>query len=227
MSLLAAGCGIFGGGGDDDDDGGDRDAQEQLLSAMVLTEDDLPDGLASTGQSFTTNEEAAPNDPAEVTRLDTWGRQLGLGVDFVLDAQATGPQTFLGVHSDASLYQDAQGCSRSYDYDVDQAKETDWEQSALPGATDIAVTEMDASQIGEEAYWLRISGVSSDGENLLVIDQVIIREGRVRAFLRADSLFLPDAPRNSGEGQVLFWAQTMSSRIEAALAGATPAPSAS
>ncbi|HUF54317.1 MAG TPA: hypothetical protein VMR52_11165 [Dehalococcoidia bacterium] len=210
--------------GDDDDDGGGggREEQQALLGSMVLTEDDTSGlSLIEASRSFSTNEESAQGtrDPAEtLAQFEAWGRQLGLSVAFLPDSQATGQRTFLGVQSDASLYEDAQGCSLSYSHDVDLAEEADWAGS-FPELTEVEVTEITPDNVGEEVYWVRVSGVTSDGQNLQIVDQVVFRVGNVRAFLRADAQYLANAPRNSGEGQVLFWAQVMADRAEAGATG--------
>jgi hypothetical protein len=101
---------------------------------------------------------------------------------------------------------------------VDRAEEADWAAS-FPELTDVEVAEVTPDGVGEEVFWVRISGVTPDAQNLQVVDQIVFRVGNVRAFLRADAQYLASAPRNSGEGQVLFWAQTMSGRVEAGATG--------
>ena len=213
LALAAAAC------GDDDDDANTPSEQEQrdLLAGMVLTEDDLADGLIELNRSFTNNEESARGaaDPeAELEKFETWGRLLGLSVAFVLSPDAQGPQTFLAVQSDASLYNDAQGCQLSYQDDVDRAKEADWATS-FPELTDVRVTEFDAAEIGgDESYWLRVVGkTQSEQPELKAIDLLVLRVDRVRAFMRVEAEYLVDAPADAGKGQTLIWAQIVEARI--------------
>jgi hypothetical protein len=219
---IAAGC-----GGDDDDDGpaasnGSREEQEALLEVMVLAEAEVPDTLVQVDRSVSTNEEAAAGAPdaAEVQqRYDTWGRQLGMNVSYTADPQSPGPHTFLGILSEATLYGDQQGVARAYDFDVERAREADWAAS-FPDLTNVEVVEKEAPGFGDEAYWLRITGLTvAEPQTLTAIDQVIFRVGRARAYLRSDAQFLAAAPRDSGEGQILTWAQIIESRMRAALEG--------
>jgi hypothetical protein len=212
--LAAAAC-----GGDDDDDSNTPSEQEQrdLLTRMVLTEGDLPDGLVELNRSFTNNDESARGaaDPqAELEKFETWGRVLGLSVAFVLSPDAEGPQTFLAVQSDASLYGDAQGCHLSYEDDVDRAKQADWATS-FPELTEVRVAELDVSEIGgDEAYWLRVVGkTQSEQPELKAIDLLVLRVDRVRAFMRVEAEYLAEAPADSGRGQTLIWAQIVEARM--------------
>jgi hypothetical protein len=218
VSLAAVACG-------DDDDGsadGDRAAQEALLDQMVLTEAEVPDELIELSRAFQTNEESAnnSNDPEGVLeQFETWGRQLGLSVAFVVNPQAAGPRTFLGVQSDASLYEDDRGCRLSHQDAVDRAHEADW-AAAFQQITETEVSEIDAAGIGDEAYWFRVSGVTvAEPQTLLTIDQVLFRVGRARGFLRVEAEFPADAPRNSGQGQVQLWAEFIAMRMRESLSG--------
>lgn len=214
-AVVSAACGGNNEGDNGNGGNGDQAAQEALLASMVLTGEDVPEGLVETGRTFESNEEAADraSEPGmAMRRFETWGRELGLTVTFLVDPQATGQQTFLGMRSDATLFEDDRGARLSYQFDVDRAREA---EPAEVGLADVEIVEIEAPNVGEEAYWLRITGVSTDeAPDLMVVDQILFRQGQVVGFLRADSRFLSTAPRNSGEGQVLNWAQTVSSRVE-------------
>ncbi|MEX2391890.1 MAG: hypothetical protein WD904_09905 [Dehalococcoidia bacterium] len=207
--------------GDDGDDTADREEQRALLEAIILTETDVPETMFEVSHAFSTNEQAAEGaeDPAaELEQFETWGRQLGLSASYVL-SPGSGAATFLGVQSDANVYDDDQGCHRSYEHDVSAAREADW-TTAFSQITDVEVTELDASNIGDEAYWLRVTGTTIDApKSLMAIDQVVIRVGRVRAFLRADSRYPVDAVRDASQGQVETWAQLVENRIRQGLGG--------
>jgi hypothetical protein len=215
LSFVAIAC-----SGDDDDANGDQETREELLSLMTLTEDDLGSyQLNEISRSFSSNDDVAQNaaNPDDVAnRIAAWERLLGISVSFLVDPQATEAQTFLGIQSDATLFMEDRGARLSYQFDVDRAREA---EPADVGLAEVELKEVDAPNVGEEAYWLRITGLTTDDvPSLSVVDQILFRQGNVVGLLRVDSLFLADAPRNSGEGQVLLWAQTLSRRVEDALA---------
>jgi hypothetical protein len=220
MLLAAAAC-----GGDDSDDptsaGSATPGNEEMVKAMVLTLDDLPVGLQDLGGEVITNEQAAEgavNPEAELKRLETWGRELGYSAKFILSPDADESNPFLAFQSDASLYEDGQGAGFSYRDDVTEAQAADW-LSSFPQLENVEATELDASAIGDDAYWIRVTGFTRDEpKTLFVIDQIVFRTDRVRGFLRSDSQFNADAPRDSGQGQVLGWAQLAGDRVREALA---------
>jgi hypothetical protein len=141
-----------------------------------------------------------------------------MSVSYVVSPEAPAPRTFLAVRSDAGLYDDEQGCHLSFQYDVDLSRDADWAAS-FPDLADVEVTELDMIDLGDEAYWLRVTGISEDEPAMLMtIDQIVVRVGRARAFIRADAQFPPETPSDVGQNQVLAWAQFVAMRMESALA---------
>jgi hypothetical protein len=118
------------------------------------------------------------------------------------------------VRNDATLYADDRGCRLSYQYDVDRFREADW-ATGSPGMTDVQVEELDASDLGDQGYWLRVSGLSVDEpRTLMIVDRLVLRTGRIRTFIQVDSQFLPQTPRDVAQNQVLAWAQIVDGRME-------------
>lgn len=205
--ILLVSCGA------DDDGGLTAEEQQAVLESIVLTETELPDGLIEVGRSFSDNEQASA-DAATLERLEGWERQLGLRLDYIVGPEAPTPQEILAVRSDATLYADDRGCQLSYQYDVDRFREADWAMNS-PGMTAVLVEELDASELGEQGYWLRLSGLSVDEpQTLMIVDRVVLRTGRIRTFIQVDSQFLPQTPRDVAQNQVLAWAQLIGGRME-------------
>ena len=120
------------------------------------------------------------------------------------------------------------GASQSFQDTAAQARANNWAAN-YPDFQDIHVTEVQHT-FGDESLWLRIDGKeqcsSSDapssppiapstlcsGQQLLIIDNVIMRIGRVRAFLQVSTLFPSTAATNSFEDQVQQWAETVAQR---------------
>lgn len=210
VALLVLSC------GGDDEGGPTVEEQQATLGSVVLTEAELPDGLIEVGRSFSDNE-AAADDPATLERLDSWGRQLGLRVNYVVGPEAPTPQEILAVRSDATLYADVSGCQLSYQYDVNRFREADWATDS-PGMTDVQVEELDASELAEEGYWIRVTGLSVDEpRTLMIVDRLVLRRGHLRTFIQVDSQFLPQTPRDVAQNQVLAWAQVVDGRMEDAV----------
>jgi hypothetical protein len=220
FALLAAAC------GSGDDGGTDRspsvtataDPLQSALESMVLVEAELPAGMQRVSATFNTNEEAAEGaaDPeAEIRKFDTWGRRLGYTASYIAVGDAEG-QTVLGVTSEVNAFADAQGASLAYDDLQGRAAAADWANS-FPQLDTIEVTYPDAAGFGDEAYWIRVTGFTiEEPRTLFVVDQLIFRAGEVRAFLRSDTQFPPDASRDIHQDQFGQWATLMTDRIGAA-----------
>lgn len=205
--ILLVSCGA------DDDDRLTAEEQQAVLESIVLSEAELPDGLIEFGRSFSDNGQAA-DDATSLQRFESWGRQLGLRVDYIIGPEAPTPREILAVRSDATLYASDRGGQLSYQYDVDRSRDADW-AAASPGMTDIQVEELDASELGDQGYWLRVSGLSVDEpQTLMIVDRLVLRTGRLRTFIQVESRFLPQTPRNVAENLVRTWADIVAGRME-------------
>lgn len=200
------------------DDGEPVDEEARgLLEQVVLTTDDLPHGLQRASASFATNKdvaEAQVNPDKELAKLERWGRRLGYDVAFEPSPEIPPDLPIRGVQSTASLYDTNQGASESFADGVSSARAMDWE-ATYPDLSQLEATEIDRPDIGDAVFWMRASGFQSgeQGELLLVDDQVALRVGRVRAFLRVVTLFRGETDRTVYMDQVEQWARLVSERI--------------
>jgi len=214
FAVVAVGC-----RGSGKEAGGEED--QALLEQVVLTADDLPAGLQRVSATFSTNEQAAegaPDPEEELSKLESWGRRLGYEVTFLRGAETPPDFPVRGLQIVASLYDTAQGASFSLADDVSVAQSADWPQS-YPQLTDVEVEEVGASGIGDQRYWIRVTGFDSLNPTALrVDDQVTFRVGRVRAFLRVDAEFPGATDRTVYSDQVEGWARLLSERIAGVLA---------
>lgn len=201
--------------GGDDSDGLALEEQQAILDSIVLTEAEVSNGLIEAGRSFSDNENVA-DDAAALDRLETWQRQLGLRADYIIGPEAPTPREILAVRSGGILYASTRGAQLAFQYDVDRSREADW-VAASPDLTDVQVEEMDASDLGDEGYWLRVSGLSVDEpRTLMIVDRLVLRTGRIRTFIQVDSQFLPQTPRDVAENLVRAWAQLVDGRMDGA-----------
>ena len=218
--LLALAC----GGGDGGGDGGGEDANgsvadpaaQALLEKMVLGEDDLPEGLAQLSGSFSTNEDLAGDSEAELAKLEGWGRRLAYDLQFVPGPEASIDLEVQGVQNTVSLYRTAQGASDSFAEGVMTGRATDW-PAAYPDVREVEAEEIQPPGLGDENVWFRITGLDSSGR-FFVDDQLVLRVGSVRSFLRVVAVFDSEAGRDAHQDQVEAWARLVAGRVVAALA---------
>lgn len=215
---LAALAAVSCGGGGDGGSGLDPELQA-LLERIVLTEEDLPAGLARASVSFSTNEDLAEakGDPeAELEKLSRQGRRLGIDVSF-LPTGAAPPDFVLrgGVQSTVSLYATADGASESFREGVEGVSQADL-AAGHSDLREVMVEEVDR-QIGDESVWFRITGIDDKGK-LSVDDQLAFRVGAARGFLRAVSLFDGGTGLDAYLEEIAALAETAVGRIERELA---------
>jgi hypothetical protein len=243
LLLMAASCGGGGGGGDStattSATPGDTGSIATLsglqaqLASVLLQQADVPDGLEGSSPSFSTNLDVAGQNNDVMQTLIKEGRQLGVDVQFIpTDRLDPGSPLRGGVQTSASVYGDTPGASQSFQDTAAQARANNWAAN-YPDFQDIHVTEVQHT-FGDESLWLRIDGkeqCSSTqtpappaspstlcGEQQLVkiLDNVIMRVGRVRAFLQVSTLFPGTAATNSFEDQVQQWAETVAKHANTA-----------
>ena len=206
--LLASGaCGDGGGGS------GGGDVRDQL-SRMVLGLEDLPEGYSEEPGDFSTNQDVALGDQEKLSRLQDQGRILGYDVVFTRGDVSEVEAPFVGVDSAVSLYETDSGASASYAEAVEEARRTDWE--ALLGFGDTKVEELEQS-IAEETVWIRVTGLVLLGEEetpiLVIDDQVLMRQGRTRSFLRVFSAIEGSSDRGALVKEIALLAERQVDRI--------------
>jgi hypothetical protein len=243
LLLMAAAC---GGGGDstattsstpvDTGSIATLSGLQAQLASVLLQQTDVPDGLEGSSPSFSTNLDVAGQNNDVMQTLIKEGRQLGVDVQFIpTDRLDPGSPLRGGVQTSASVYGDTTGASQSFQDTAAQARANNWAAN-YPDFQDIHVTEVQHT-FGDESLWLRIDGKGQcsstetpappaspstlcSGQQLLIIDNVIMRVGRVRAFLQVSTLFPGSAATNSFEDQVQQWSETVAKHANAAF----PAP---
>lgn len=216
--LAGAACDGDGGG-----DQGDIDPELQaLLEGLVLTVEDLPEGLEQAGLSFSTNlglADAAADSQAELAKLERLGRRLGIDVNFTpTGAVSANFPVRGGIQNTVSLYTTPDGASESFREGAQSARQTDW-PSLYPELRDVAVEEVDR-QLGDESVWFRITGLDQSG-GLVIDDQVAMRAGLARSFLRVVSTFDEGTGRDAYVDQVEAWARLVADRIARELGSLT------
>ncbi len=205
--LLLAACG--------GDDGGNSSptapptaspSLEEQLAAVLLQPEDVPAGLQGSAPIYSTNADIAA-DEQDLVRIEATGRLLGVDVQYVsTDELDPGSPLRGGIQTSASVYTASGGASATLNDTIAVARANDW-PSNYPNLDDVQVAEIDR-QIGDESFWLRVSGfgeceltvtptpdeigevpsVTCQGP-LVVLDNVIFRSGRVRGFLLVSTIF--------------------------------------
>jgi len=211
LLLALGGC----GGGDGGSGGGD--ARDQL-PRMVLRAEDLPQGYSSDEGKFSSNEDVALGDQEKLAKLQQQGRILGYDVSF---SRGDVPETeapFVGVDSAVSLYATPDGASAAYAEAVQEARATDW-GTAL-GFGDTKTEEVQRS-FGDETLWIRVTGLVTLGESqtpvLVIDDQILVRQGRARGFLRLFSAVEGSSDRSALMDRTAALAEQQVRRMKDAL----------
>jgi hypothetical protein len=195
------------------------------LAAVVLQQSDVPNGLEGAAPSFSTNEDVAGQNTSQLQTLVQEGRQLGVDVQFIpTDRLDPSSPVRGGIQSSASVYTNTLGASTSFQATAVQARANNW-QANYPDMQGLQVTEVQ-QKFGDESIWLRITGAEgctaaaspvpgvptttcSSGQQLVILDNVIFRVGRVREFLQVSSLVPLASQTSVFEDQVAQWAQTL------------------
>ena len=94
---------------------------------MTLQREDVPLGLASIGEEFSTNTEAVSGLGGGPTlqELEGWGRVLGYKVDYQA-AEPSDATAITVVSTSVSLYKTSDGAADSLADRTDDAQRTDW-----------------------------------------------------------------------------------------------------
>lgn len=196
----------------------------ETLLQMVLQIADVPEGLVQAGVSSSTNQtlaDAAADPEKELAKLERLGRITGYEVQFI-----PGPDFVEGLKPDAltsgvSVYTGDSGASASFAGDAEKARTADW-VAAYPKLSNIDVSKQDRPDLADEALWVRISGIEqaegTGSGSLYIEDQLLMRRGRVRLFLRQQAL-LDSADRDAIREVVAAMAARQIELVDAALAG--------
>lgn len=213
LPLLLGSILVFGAFGQGDD-GSSADGAGEQLSEMVLTLEDLPDGYLQDESQFTTNEELALGDQEKLAKLEEQGRILGYSVSFTRGDVSATDAPFFGVESAASLYETEGGASDSFAEAVEEARGTDWE--AILGFGETELEEIDRP-ITDEMLWIRVTGVVELGEEqtpvLVIDDQVLMRQGPARSFLRVSSAMEGSSDRSALLEEIAALAEQQTRRV--------------
>ncbi len=190
------------------------------LAAVVLREGDLPDNLQRSSLIFSTNDElsqGAPDEAAELARLEELGRQLGVEVAFVpLDPGSASSPVRGGIQNSVSAYVAADGAGQSLQQGVAEARQNDW-PALYTDLTDVSVEEL-PRDVGDDSVWFRVIG-RDQGDQVIVDDQVVFRVGRARVFLRVISSFADRGSADQFAGQVEECAAIVVGRARATFGG--------
>jgi hypothetical protein len=243
-SIIALLAFLFGACGDDDQPptpagstspaGATLSPLEQKLASVVLQPGDLPEGLDAGSPDFATNEDLAQGDQAALQRLIDVGRQLGVDVQFIPTDRLDETNPLRGVQSSASVYTTGDGSTQTYRETADQARAVDWAKG-YPELGDVQATEIH-EDIADESLWIRVTGQLSctfivtptpdaqgvvpsqtcEDTKLFVVDEIIFRSGRTRAYLKFTTLFPPDTPRDAYISPIKSWADLVTQRAVAA-----------
>ncbi len=196
--------------------------EQQLLEQVVLRAEDLPAGLVQVDASTATNEDIAADkdDPEqELARLESLGRVLGYEVNFVPGPESPPTRGMLAATSSASLYLTPEGASESFADNAQEARSADW-QAAYSNLTDVEVKEVQRPGLADEVVWIRITGVQGGEDSPMFIeDFVVLRQSRLRGFLRAVSLVEASTGREALLEDVADLAALHIKRIDDALEG--------
>lgn len=229
LLLLVAACGGDDSSGSGTPTGTDNGGIATLsglqgqLAAVLLQQAEVPDGLEGSAPDFSTNEDLAGPNQQELQRLVEQGRQLGADVQFIPTSRMD-PNSPLrgGIGSSASVYTNTLGASESFQDTVAQARSNNWEAN-YPAILGVQVTEIQRP-IGDESIWLRIAGkdctpapasgvsapVCNGPQHEVIIDNVVFRVGRVRAYLQVSTLFPMDtATADIYQDEVSTWAEAV------------------
>lgn len=198
------------------------------LASVVLQQADVPDGLERSAPIFTDNQQLAGPDEELLAKVVRQGRQLGVEVQF-LPTERLDPASPLrgGVISSASVYIDSVGASESYQETASEARTNDWKAN-YPDFVDPEVTEMPTT-FGDESVWIRTSGedctngtptgaqqaCNGEAPALVVVDNIVMRIGRTRAYLQVATLFPTPSERDVYVAEVSAWAQLLVQHAQA------------
>ncbi len=226
--LIAAAC---KDGGDDGQANPSSSAApetlEEQLASILLKDEEVPQELEAGALEYSTNEQVAGPSQEELDRLNGLGRQLGVDLTFVpvADVPADSPARG-GIQNSASVYLDPEGASQAFKTRSEAARTNDWPAN-YQDLDDVQTAEV-ASGVGDESYWLRITGLdqceaaeATPGPSpaptcppprLAVIDHLLFRSGRTFIYL----MVVSDTPTGVEDdvfaAQVRDWAMTVGGR---------------
>lgn len=197
----------------------ENDELRDTLPLMVVQEEDLPTGLQTVGQGFTSNEEiieASPDPDAKRAELMSSGRLLGYSTTFQPGPDILPQTPIRGIEATASLYETAEGAAGAYAQSEMETNETDW-QAINPDLLEFQVQNIELQGVADELLWVRLSGVSTSPEGIVVDDYILFRVGRERGFLRVLAT-APGEDRELLREEVEGWLRAQVQRVNEVLA---------
>lgn len=206
-----------------------RDALQDKLASVLLTTEDVPQGLEASGLNFSYNADVAGSQ-AELDRLNQLGRLLGVDLTFIpTDSLPEEEPVRGGIQNSASVYTEPEGASQTFQETVTSVRGTDWQQQ-YPDLANFEVHEVD-QQVGDESIWIRVTGtetctaqtpagasptelpsVTCPSPRMIVDDYVIFRAGRVRSLIKVLSAHPLDSPADVFQETVAGLAGTVVQR---------------
>lgn len=203
-----------------------NEKMESFLKSVALGQDDLPASFILEGEGFSTNEEAASRQEMEppeqwLARAEEQGRLLGYEATYSAELSTIDSSTnqTLQIQIGVFLYKDAKGSEAAFRYVKEQLPELQQQLAESLGAagqgfTNVKISELPLSKIGDDRITFRISADARDpdsGQTITVyFEMVAIRHNRVVEQLLASSI---GGPSKDLEG----WARTQHSKVETGL----------
>ncbi len=180
---LTAAC-----GGSDSGDA-EKSARE-ALPQMVLQRAELPADLQPLSADFSTNAQAASGlggGPTE-EQFAAWGRILGYEADFQA-GEPSEEEAVIRVATSASLYEDAEGASASFNERTEAARRANWSET-YSNFQKLSQRELTADVQVDGLLWLRFTGFQESHPGafkLIADDWIAFRLGRAWGFLQVTS----------------------------------------
>ena len=206
LSLLAMGviAGACGGGGPP----APADAVIVAAERLVLTEDDLPEGLRLVEQERLDNRTVAQWWPAPkewLEKYETWGRMDGFRVEFRTDSSQE------SIESRATVYRAADGAGEAFHKVWEEGTKALRQGFEEQGVEIDVFEELPGPSLGDESLMLHVSAsADSLGSTALDMVNVAFRRGNIIASIAWVS---PGAPIDQDDAISL--AQKQDERIQA------------
>jgi hypothetical protein len=173
-----------------DSSGEPTDDDRELLQRVMLTLEDMPEGLQAGASTFVTNDEAATDSgdyEGELANYEEWGRILGYRATYIPGPEAS-LDLAIGVEADAVLFDDADGALSWFeDRMADAEAQIEAAQDGSSALTDPETVAVDARTVAADAFWVRTSGFDATDQNSLRVDnQILFRVEEMTAIVRVD-----------------------------------------
>jgi len=198
---------------------------EGLLKSMTLALEELPSGFTLDEEKFTTNEEAAEDDPEgeekALADYSRWGRLLGYEASYLKAVSLT---TLLGgtfaIQVGTDIYGSSEGAKQAFEWGRERLSDpqyVEWGLETLQdSASNLKLAPMSFAQVGDETAAFQVTGTyhapEPDLEAEFVIQMVAIRRDRGIGWIFTVALMGP-----SPVDELEAMARKLDDRMEAAL----------